>query len=53
LFKAALSVQFFGYDELFASLKRYAQGLMDHGEPMTFNSHDLSWLFTAGIDPYP
>jgi hypothetical protein len=53
LFKAALSVQLFGYDELFASLKRYAQGLIARGEPMDFNSHDLSWLFTTGIDPYP
>ena len=53
LFKAELSVQLFGYDDLFASLKAYAYILMAKGEPMEFNGHDLSWLFTTGIDPHP
>jgi hypothetical protein len=53
LFKAALSVQLFGYDELFASLKLYALDLMRQGEEMEFSGHDLSWLFTTGIDPWP
>lgn len=53
LFKAALSVQLFGYDDLFASLKAYALVLMASGELMEFNGHDLSWLFTTSIDPYP
>jgi hypothetical protein len=53
LFKAALSVQLFGYEELFSSLKNYALSLMVAGEPMEFNDHDLSWLFTTGIDPRP
>ena len=51
LFKVALSVRLFGYDELFGSLKTYARELMKGGEDMTFNGHDLSWLFTTGIDP--
>ncbi len=53
LFKAALSVQLFGYSELFTSLKLYALNLMRQGESMEFNGHDLSWLFTTGIDPRP
>jgi hypothetical protein len=53
LFKAALSVQLFGYDEFFDSLKLYALDLLRQGEAMEFNGHDLSWLFTTGIDPRP
>jgi hypothetical protein len=51
LFKAALSAQLFGYEELFGSLKIYALDLMRQGEDMSYNGHDLSWLFTTGIDP--
>lgn len=53
LFKAALSVQLFGYEALFSSLKKYALRLMSAGELMEFSGHDLSWLFTTGIDPWP
>jgi hypothetical protein len=53
LFKAALSVQLFRYDDLFVSLKLYAFDLMRQGEAMEFNNHDLSWLFSTGIDPRP
>lgn len=53
LFKAALSVHLFGYTGFFNSLKTYAISLMETGEPMEFSGHDLSWLFTTGIDPNP
>ena len=53
LFKAAQSVQLFGYPELFASLKLFAKILMRQGEPMEFDGHDLSWLFTTDVDPRP
>ncbi|MBA4419852.1 MAG: hypothetical protein C0391_01765 [Anaerolinea sp.] len=53
LFKAALSVKLFGYEDLFESLKAYALNLMAKGERMEFNGHDLGWLFTTGIDPFP
>ena len=52
LFKAALSCRLFGYQGQFASLRTYALDLMHKGEPFTFGRHDLSWLFTGGIDPY-
>jgi hypothetical protein len=52
LYKAAQSVKLFGYEDLFASLKRYAHDLMRQSEPMTYGGKDLSWLFTTGIDPY-
>jgi len=45
LFKAALSVQLFGYMGYFSSLKKFACILMDQGEDFSFNGHDLSWLF--------
>lgn len=45
LYKAALSVQLFGYHDLFDSLKLLAQDLMRKGEEMKYNSKDLSWLF--------
>ena len=51
LFKAARSLQLFGYSEHFESLKKYARILMDAGEEMEYSGHDLSWLFTTGIDP--
>ena len=51
LFKAALSVQLFGYAPLFDSLKTYALGLAQRGERMEYNGHDLGWLFTGGVDP--
>lgn len=45
LYKAAQSVQLFGYDELFDSLRLYANDLMKQGEVMEYNGKDLSWLF--------
>jgi hypothetical protein len=53
LFKAAQSVKLFGFGDLFDSLRMYAEDLMRQGEPMEFNGHDLTWLFTTGIDPWP
>ncbi len=51
LFKAAKSLRLFGLEPEFASLKKYALILMDSGERMSYGGHDLSWLFTTGIDP--
>ena len=51
LFKAARSLRLFGFEAEFASLKGYAQILMDRGEAMSYGGHDLRWLFTTGIDP--
>ena len=45
LFKAAQSVQLFGYPELFDSLNVYAHILMKQGQEMSYGGHDLSWLF--------
>jgi hypothetical protein len=52
LYKAAYSVRLFGYPDMFDSLKTYARYLLDKSESMSYNSKDLSWLFTTGIDPY-
>lgn len=52
LYKVALSVQLFGFDDYFNSFKKYALDLMQRGEAMTYNGNDLSWLFTTGVDPY-
>ncbi len=51
LFKVSLSVQLFGYEDQFNSLKEYALILLAEGEPFEFNGHDLGWIFTTGIDP--
>ena len=51
LFKMALSARLFREDAMFASLKKYAVGLMARGCEMSYSGHDLSWLFTTGIDP--
>ena len=51
LFKMALSARLFGEDAAFAALKKYAVGLMARGCEMSYSGHDLSWLFTTGIDP--
>ncbi len=51
LFKAAQSAQIFGHDGIFASWKKYALILMGAGERFEYSGHDLSWLFTTGIDP--
>ncbi len=45
LYKAAQSVKLFGYDDLFDSLKIYAQDLMNQGKVLEYNGRDLSWLF--------
>ena len=50
LYKAAKSLLLFGCTGQFDSLKRYAQNLMKQGEEITYAGHDLSWLFTSGID---
>ena len=51
LFKAARSLKLFSFEREFESLKKYAQRLMEQGKSMTYGRHDLSWLFTTGIDP--
>jgi len=48
LYKAAQSVQLFGYGELFDSLKMYACDLINQGERMTYGGKDLSLLFRSG-----
>jgi len=53
LFKAALSVKLFGYADHFESLKTLALEIMNTGEEMEYNGHDLNWLFITGIDPHP
>jgi hypothetical protein len=45
LYKAAKSLNLFGFDTEFASLKKYATDLMKRGEDMTYNGKDLSKLF--------
>ena len=45
LYKAALSVKLFGYDELFFSLQTFALDLISKGEGFVFNGRDLSSLF--------
>ena len=50
LFKMALSARLFEEDAAFASLKKYAVGLMARGCEMSYSGHDLSWLFTTGVE---
>jgi len=45
LFKAALSVRLFGYDDLYNSLCIYADELMKRGERMEYGGQDLRWVF--------
>lgn len=45
LYKAAQSVQLFGFDNYFESLRIYALGLIGKGEPFLYNNRDLSELF--------
>ena len=52
LHKAALSAKLFGHADVFESLKKYALILMDEGEVFEYSGHDLSWLFTTGVDPW-
>jgi hypothetical protein len=47
LYKAARSLQLFGYTDEFESLKIFALKLIDTGEPFQFGG-DLSKLFTEG-----
>lgn len=51
LFKMAQSAKLFGEGADFGSLKKYALLLMDRGNEMSYSGHDLSWLFTTGIEP--
>ena len=53
LFKAALSAKLFGHADVFESLKKYALMRMAGGEVFEYRGHDLSWLFTRGVDPRP
>lgn len=52
LYKAAASVQAFGFDAQFASLKKYALLLIEQGVSMRWNGRDLAVFFTEGRDPY-
>jgi hypothetical protein len=51
LYKAALSARLFGHADIFESWKKYALILMNQGEVFEYNGHDLTWLFTTGVDP--
>ena len=50
LFKAARSVQLFGYADRFASLQAYASELLRQGEDFTFSGH-LMGTCRMGNDP--
>lgn len=45
LWKAATSLRLFGFTKEFESLRRYAQTLLDRGEPFSWQGRDLSSLF--------
>lgn len=46
LYKAARSLQLFGYTDAFESLKTFALDLLRTGQQLQFNGKDLSRLFT-------
>ena len=48
LYKAARSLQLFGFSEQFESLKAYALLLLHRGESLRYGSSDLAVLFTQG-----
>jgi len=52
LYKAAASVQAFGFDAPLASLKKYALLLIGRGADMEWNGRDLAVFFTERRDPY-
>ena len=52
LYKAAVSVQAFGFDAPFVSVKKYALLLIGRGVSMKYNGRDLAVFFTEGRDPY-
>jgi hypothetical protein len=45
LYKAAQSTRLFGYEDMFSSLQKYAEILINRGESMVFRGKDLSWIF--------
>jgi hypothetical protein len=45
LYKAGLSVQLFGFSDLFYALQSYARELIGQGESFCYNGRDLSALF--------
>ncbi len=52
LYKAADSVQSFGFDEQYASIQKYALSLIQQGVSMRYNDKNLAVFFTEGKDPY-
>ena len=52
LYKAAVSLQAFGFDAHFASVKKYALLLIERGVGMEWNRRNLAVFFTEGKDPY-
>jgi hypothetical protein len=48
LYKAARSLQLFGFDEQFESLKAFALELLARGESLRYGNDDLALLFTTG-----
>ena len=52
LYKAAASVQAFGFDAAFASLKKYSLLLIERDVSMKYNGRDLAVFFAEGKDPY-
>jgi hypothetical protein len=49
LYKAARSLQLFGYTDEFESLKAFALDLLRKGESLRYGRDDLARLFTDGI----
>ena len=52
LYKAVDSVQSFGFDAPFTSLKKYALLRIGRGVSFCYNGRDLAGFFTEGRDPY-
>lgn len=48
LYKAARSLQLFGYDEQFESLRAFALDLLRRGESLRYGRQNLAVLFTEG-----
>jgi hypothetical protein len=48
LYKAARSLQLFGYTEEFDSLKAFALSLLQRGESLHYGNSDFAVLFTEG-----
>ncbi len=52
LHKMARSARLFGAEREFASLRELALRLYPDAKGMTYDGHDLGWIFTGGEDPF-